>query len=202
MTIVTVTAKTPPSSVLQLTPHGEGGPSTDTVPLIPRSQWQAQPPKPFARHIPVRITVHHEGGRLLTPEDDAEQRLRNVQQWCMGPDRNWADIPYHLLIAPDGTVYEGRDPLTVGETNTEYDTVGHLQICFLGNYNQQKLDDNLVEVLIRLLADACMRYGISPSEIATHRDYSNQTACPGEDIYSYFEDGYIVDRVSNYLDEH
>ena len=167
----------------------------DTIPIMPRSSWRAQPARPFKQHVPVQITVHHEGGKLLTPSDDAKQRLNNIQRWCMGPDRNWADIPYHLLIAADGTVYEGRNPLTVGETNTEYDPTGHLLICFLGNYNEQKLDEKLLQVLIDLLVDSCIKYGISPEEISTHRDHSQQTACPGANIYTYFKSGYVVDQV-------
>ena len=171
----------------------------DTVPIAPRSSWRAAVARPYKKHVPVQITVHHEGGKLLTIADDAKQRLWNVQHWCMGPDRNWTDIPYHLLISPDGTVYQGRDPMTVGETNTEYDPTGHLLICFLGNYNQQKLDDNLLQVLINLLVDSCIKYGISPMDISTHRDHSQQTACPGADIYSYFKSGYILDEVTKLL---
>jgi len=168
----------------------------DTVEIVPKSAWNAQAGRPYKRHVPVKITVHHEGGKLLTKADDAKQRLKNVQTWSMGPDRKWADIPYHLLIAPDGTVYQGRDPLTVGETNTEYDPTGHLLICFLGNYSQQKLDKKLLKVLVNLLADQSIKYNISPTEISTHRDHSKQTTCPGEDIYSYFKSGYIVEAVT------
>lgn len=171
----------------------------DTVMIIPKSEWKAQKARPYKQHIPIKITVHHEGGKILTIGDDARQRLKNVQTWCMGPHRKWTDIPYHLLIAPDGSVYEGRNPLTVGETNTEYDPTGHLLICFLGNYSQQKLDDKLLKVLINLLADQCIKYNISPKDISTHRDHSKQTTCPGEDIYSYFKSGYIVGEVKKAL---
>ncbi len=175
------------------------GTPRDTVTIIPRSEWKAQEARPYKQHAPIKITVHHEGGKILTTGDDARQRLKNIQTWCMGQDRKWTDIPYHLLIAPDGSVYEGRNPQTVGETNTEYDPTGHLLICFLGNYNQQKLDGKLLKVLIRLLADQCIKYNISPDDISTHRDHSKQTACPGEDIYSYFKSGYIVDEVKKVL---
>ena len=168
----------------------------DTVKIWPKSEWKGVEGRPYKQNIPVRITVHHEGGKVLTVNDDAKQRLKNIQTWGMGPDRKWADVPYHLLIAPDGTVFEGRSPLVVGETNTEYDPSGHLLICFLGNYQQQKLDENLLKVLTNLLADQCIKYGISPKEISTHKDHSKQTTCPGEDIYSYFETGYIVKEVS------
>lgn len=169
--------------------------NVDTVKVWPKSKWGGAEGRPYKQHVPVKITVHHEGGKLLTKTDDALQRLKNIQTWGMGPDRKWTDVPYHLLITPDGTVLEGRNPLTVGETNTEYDPTGHLLICFLGNYNQQKLDAHLLKVLTNLLADQCVKYGISPKEISTHRDHSTQTTCPGEDIYAYFKNGYIVKKV-------
>lgn len=166
-----------------------------SYPIVPRESWQAKPAKPYKQHQPIRITVHHEGGRVLNVEDDAAQRLINIQSWCMGPDRNWTDIPYHYLIAPDGTVYEGRNVLTVGETNTDYDPTGHLLISFLGNYNEQEMDENLENVLVNLITFFCKKYNIQPESIATHRDYTGHTNCPGKNLYPYFENKVIVNRV-------
>lgn len=170
-----------------------------SYPIISREAWQAKPAKPYKQHQPIRITVHHEGGRVLNVEDDAAQRLRNIQSWCMGPDRNWADIPYHYLIAPDGTVYEGRSVLTVGETNTDYDPTGHLLISFLGNYNEQEMNENLENVLVNLITFFCKKYNIAPETIATHRDYTGHTNCPGKNLYPYFENKIIVNRVKQQI---
>jgi hypothetical protein len=117
----------------------------------------------------------------------------------MGKDRNWTDVPYHFLIAPDGTVYEGRNALTAGETATEYDPSGHLLISFLGNYEEQMMNENLLDVLTRLIAKLCIQYNISPDTIASHRDHSAMTTCPGKNIYPYFENGYIKKRVKELL---
>ena len=168
----------------------------NVVAIVPRSAWLADSARAYKEHVPVRITVHHEGGRVLTDTADAARRLKNIQTWSMGPDRKWADVPYHFLIAPDGTVYEGRNVNTVGETNTEYNPTGHLLICFLGNYEQQQLNQNLLDVLTKLIAHFCTKYNISPETIATHRDHSKQTTCPGKNIYPYFENGYIKEKVS------
>lgn len=167
----------------------------DTVAIQPRSSWGAQPAKTYKKHQPVRITIHHEGGRVLTENDDAKKRLKNIQTWCMGPERNWTDIPYHYLIAPDGTVYEGRNVLTVGETNTDYDPTGHLLISFLGNYDEQELNDSLVNTLTDLIAYFCIKYDIDPATIASHRDYCGHTGCPGKNIYPYIESKTIVNSV-------
>lgn len=167
--------------------------------IIPRSGWNAAEPRPYKTQVPIRITIHHEGGKVLLATEDAAQRLKNVQTWSMGKDRNWTDIPYHYLIAPDGTVFEGRSPFTVGETNTEYDPTGHLLISFLGNYEKQQLNENLLDVLTRLIAKFCMQYNISPETIGGHRDYSKITSCPSENIYNYIENGYIKKRVIELL---
>ena len=163
--------------------------------VIPRKGWNAAEARSYKSQIPVQITIHHEGGRVLTKTDDAAQRLKNVQTWSMGKDRNWTDIPYHFLIAPDGTIYEGRNPLTAGETATEYDPSGHLLISFLGNYEEQELDEKQLDILTRFLAKMCVQYKISPDKISSHRDHSTMTTCPGKNIYPYIENGFIKNRV-------
>ncbi len=109
--------------------------------IVPRSGWNAAAPKAFRQHTPVKITIHHEG-TAFDSSKDAAKHIKNVQTWGMGKDRNWADIPYHFLVAPDGTIYEGRDVYTVGETATEYDPAGHLLISCLGNFEEQEVPKN------------------------------------------------------------
>lgn len=171
----------------------------DTVQILPRTTWCAQPAKLYKSHKPIRITVHHEGGRVLTADDNAKQRLKNIQTWSMGPDRNWADIPYHYLIAPNGTVYEGRSVFTVGETNTDYDPTGHLLISFLGNYNEQKMNEHLEDVLVKLIVQFCHKFAISPETIATHKDYCKYTNCPGKNLSPYFDNEIIKNRVKEII---
>src|SRR5690606_20607864 len=105
--------------------------------IIPRAEWNAVEAKPFRKHTPKRFTIHHTGV-AFDKSRDAAQHIRNTQVWGMGPDRQWSDIPYHFLIAPTGQIFEGRDPFTEGESNTTYDTAGHLQINLLGNFGQQE----------------------------------------------------------------
>lgn len=166
--------------------------------IHPRTVWNAADPRPFARHEPVRITVHHEGTKLL-PSDDAIRKIKGIQTWGMGPDRNWADVPYHFFIAPDGKIYKGRDINTTGETNTEYDPTGHLLICCLGNYEVQEVPSEQLSSLIKLIAWCSINYKIPYETLATHRDYSKQTTCPGKNLYQYFTNGYIKEEVKKRL---
>ncbi|MBP6591238.1 MAG: N-acetylmuramoyl-L-alanine amidase [Chitinophagaceae bacterium] len=166
--------------------------------INPRSSWNAVAPKAFATHVPVRITVHHEGTKLLAT-DDAIRKIKGIQTWGMGPDRKWADVPYHFFIAPDGKIYEGRDINTVGETNTEYNPAGHLLICCLGNYEEYEVPEAQLQSLIHLIAWCSTTYKIPAETLATHRDFSKQTTCPGKNLYKYFESGVIKEGVRKIL---
>jgi hypothetical protein len=162
--------------------------------IIPRSGWNAAEPRVYKTHVPVRITVHHEGTKLEVTAD-AAKKIKAIQTWGMGPDRNWVDIPYHFLISPGGQIYEGRNVNTVGETATEYDPTGHLLITCLGNLEQQEVSKEQLASLIKLIAYCSNKYNIPYQTMATHRDYSKQTTCPGKNLYQYFENGYIMKEV-------
>ena len=172
--------------------------STKEISINPRSTWNAADPKPFKQHVPERITIHHEGTKF-EKSDDAAKHIKNVQTWGMGKDRNWIDIPYHFLIDLNGNIYEGRNIFTVGETATEYDPTGHLLITCMGNFEEQDVSDEQLEALIRLIAYCCNQYQISPETIASHKDYSNQTVCPGKNLYKYLENNYIKNEVKKIL---
>ena len=165
------------------------------VTIVPRSVWNAADPRPFKQHVPRQITIHHEGTRLeLTA--DAAKKIKAIQTWGMGPDRAWVDIPYHFLIAPNGTIYEGRNVYTVGETATEYDPTGHLLITCLGNLEEQEVTEAQLNALINLIAHCSKTYNIPFETLASHRDYSKQTTCPGKNLYQYLQNGYIKNEVA------
>jgi N-acetyl-anhydromuramyl-L-alanine amidase AmpD len=172
--------------------------STKEININPRSTWNAAEPRPFKQHVPERITIHHEGTKF-EKSDDAAKHIKNVQTWGMGKDRNWIDIPYHFLIASNGNIYEGRNIFTVGETATEYDPTGHLLITCLGNFEEQDVSEEQLESLIRLIAYCCNQYQISPETIASHKDYSDQTVCPGKNLYKFLENNYIKNEVKKIL---
>lgn len=170
----------------------------DRLRMISRTEWQANDPRPYRIHVPVRITIHHEGTTLLLT-DDAAKKIKRIQVWGMGTDRNWADIPYHFLLAPDGSIYEGRDVFTVGETATEYDPTGHLLISCLGNLEEQEVTEQQLASLIKLISYCSKKYKLPIETLASHKDYSSQTSCPGKNLYKYLENGYIKTEVKKLI---
>jgi hypothetical protein len=169
--------------------------------IIPRSAWNAAPAKPFPTHTPDRITFHHEG-TLFTDTMLAADKLKRIQTWGMGPDRKWADIPYHFLIDLQGNIWEGRDVLTVGETNTSYDPKGHILISVLGEYETKQIpNEKQVRSVVNLMAYLCQKYSILPDSIRGHKDYCRpgETDCPGKNWYPYLENGYFKREVAKKL---
>lgn len=162
--------------------------------IEPRSSWNALPAKQYTQQIPVRITVHHEGTRLEMG-DDVVKKINAIQRWGMGADKKWADIPYHFLIAPDGTIFEGRNAFTVGETSTEYDPAGHLLICCLGNRETDPVPEAQLESLVKLIVYSSKKFNIPVDSLGTHKDHSTQTTCPGKYLYQYFQDSSVYKRV-------
>jgi hypothetical protein len=172
--------------------------SLPSIVIEPRSAWQAAEPRPYKSHIPVRLTIHHEG-TMLEPTSDGAAKIHAIQKWGMGPDRKWADIPYHFLIAPNGRIYEGRNVMTAGETATEYDPAGHLLITCLGNLEVQELPAAQLASLVSLTAWCSRKYGIPLSTLSSHRDHSSQTTCPGKNLYAYLQNGYIRTQADSIL---
>ena len=161
-----------------------------TVPESIRHSTEAGGPanRLRVRHTLTHVTLHHSGSaEPLRPEDDVVEKLRNLQTWGES-DRGWWDVPYHFLIGLDGTIYEGRSYDYMGETNTRYDPRGHLLISVMGNYNLQEPTPEQLSAIEDLMAWSAARFGIPLDRIQGHSDLA-PTACPGDNLRKYLQDG-------------
>lgn len=165
--------------------------------LVTAETWGSRPdPIPAERrHTPKYVTLHH-AGVLWTPDRDPVEFIRNMQAWgkrrpeIEAPPRNtyWPDLPYHFLIAPDGTIYEGRPLQYEPESNTKYDLTGHLGVELMGNFEQQRPSPAQVESAVRLVAWLVTKFDLPLEAISTHGKVAKgQTTCPGRDFARYFE---------------
>ncbi len=162
--------------------------------VISRSDWGWQPlDKGLPQHSINKITIHH-GGEEFAEDKDMIQYLRNLQSWSRS-EKKWIDIPYHFMIDLKGNIYEARPINYPGDTNTDYDVTGHALICVVGNYEVQKLSDASLKSLVKLTAFLKEKYRVELKNIKGHKDYSNQTVCPGKDLYKYLEDGSFIKMV-------
>ncbi|GAB3210688.1 peptidoglycan recognition protein family protein [Marinactinospora thermotolerans] len=121
------------------------------------------------------ITVHH---TALAVNGDPAAAVRAVYH-LHAVEQAWGDIGYHLLIGPDGTIYEGRYSgedqvpvfagLPVG-TGAEVVTAGHvggynsgnIGVCLLGDFTGEMPTQAAQDSLVRVLALLCLVTGVDP----------------------------------------
>jgi hypothetical protein len=166
-------------------------PAPEGVRYVSRSAWGAKPPTAEMRtHSLRRITIHHTAERQR-PERPVEDKLRGLQRFSQSagtlgngrPKLPWADVPYHLYVAADGSVAEGRPLRFVGDSNTPYDPTGHLLIVVEGNFEEETLAPAQRRSLDALVLSMARRYRISGDSIAAHKDFT-ETLCPGRSLYA------------------
>ncbi|MBW3579123.1 MAG: peptidoglycan recognition protein family protein [Actinobacteria bacterium] len=166
-------------------------------PVVCRADWAASAPTgPYRRHTIERLTVHHTAVVNDDPSREPDllrQHQRNHQA------RGFVDLAYHLMIARDGTVYEGRAVTAVGETFTDYDPAGHFLPCLEGNFDRQEPSDAQLAALADVLAWAAVTFGVPPETIRGHRSYA-ATRCPGDALQRVVDDGslerWVTERIA------
>jgi hypothetical protein len=172
------------------------------LPIIKVEDWGGTRLSAEARakakpHVPTQITLHH-GGVAFLRDKDPQQYLRNLQTWSRNT-RGWIDTPYHYLIDLDGRVYEGRDVLIAGDTNTNYDPSGHALIVVLGNFEDVEPNPAQLDAVISTMTMLAKRFAIAPDKIAGHKDFASDTACPGKSLYPYLQNGFFQREVAKRL---
>jgi len=166
------------------------------VSVMSVEQWGGTPADPAKarRQTISHITLHHQGETYPVGKDPIAY-LRNLQTWSRNT-KHWLDIPYHYIIDLDGKVYAGRDIGYAGDTNTEYDPVGHALIEVVGNFEEVEPNAAQLKAVADLMAALALKYHLPLDAIASHKDYSAQTVCPGEHLYAYLQDGYFKREVA------
>ena len=155
------------------------------------------PETPEKRHIVTHITLHH-AGVPFPKGKDIIQYMRNLQSWSRS-EKKWIDLPYHYVIDLEGKIYEGRDIQYAGDTNTEYNPVGHALIEVVGNFEEVEPNQEQLDAVVRTMSWLAVKYNVPVDSIRAHKDYSAITVCPGKNLYRYIENGYFRENVSKNL---
>ncbi len=184
-----------PLLTLSCAHRAEAPPAAPAPAIVSVQAWGGTPADTSrARmHQIRRITLHH-GGTPFTRDRDVAQHLRNLQDWSRR-EKGWIDIPYHYVIDLDGRIYEARDIRFAGDTNTEYDPVGHALVMVLGNYEEAEPTPAQLAAVADTMAMLAARFGLGVEAIAAHRDYSARTVCPGRHLYRFLQDGSLAAAV-------
>lgn len=157
--------------------------------IVSRAGWGAKPATGVTNLVPSRVTMcvlHHTTGTYAGP-----QSVRNIQAFHQGPSRKWADIAYGFLVAPDGTIYEGRGWGKQGAHARGQNSVS-IGIAFIGD-GRLPIPD-AARVSIAWLADeADRRFGTLRR--VGHRDVGS-TVCPGDALHGWWMSGAVLPAVT------
>lgn len=196
-------------------------------PVVSRTAWgcpdgqgsRATPAYRFVTHLIVHHTA--ESNTLRSGEQTWSDRVRAI--WSFHTfSRGWGDIGYNFLIAPDGTIYEGRgggDNVVGFHDTANYGSMG---VALIGTYEAVEPTAVALESLVSLLAWKANQNDIAPKgssyyhgcylspycsapnavvmNIAGHIHVTpGRTACPGQRVINLLPT--IRNRVQAYIDE-
>ena len=167
--------------------------------IITAKQWGGTPAidSLAKRQTITHITLHHQGETFPENRDPAEY-LRSLQKWSRG-EKHWIDIPYHYIIDLKGKIYEGRDINYAGDTNTEYNPMGHALIEVVGNFEEVEPNQLQLDALVNTMTWLALKYNIPVDSIRAHKDYSSMTVCPGKNLYRFMQNGYLHEKIKEKL---
>ncbi len=177
-------------------------PSVSKPKIISAKNWGSDPlPIPESRkHQPRFITLHHAGVEWKAG-DDPFVKAQNLQSWGKKTveegGKDWPDLPYHFLIAPDGRILEGRPTKYEPETNTSYNVTGHIGVLLWGNFEVQRVSPAQVESAVQLVAWLAQEHQVEDKWIRGHQEVGTETDCPGKDFSRYLKDGRFNTWVNN-----
>jgi hypothetical protein len=120
--------------------------------------------------------LHHTTGTYASA-----QTVRNIQAFHQGPTRKWADIAYSFLVAPDGTIFEGRGWGKQGAHAKGYNS-SSIGIAYIGDGRTLPPVEALASIAW-LSDEADRRFGTLRR--VGHRDVGS-TVCPGDALHGWW----------------
>ena len=171
-----------------------GAAAADGV-ILPRSAWGARPPRPGGRpHTITRMTIHH-SAVALPDNRGIVARLQQHQRYHQD-DQGWIDIAYHYAVDRNGNIFALRDTAIAGDTATDYDTTGHFLVLCEGNFDEETVSDAQLNGAALICAWAARQFGITTATLASHKEVTPVTSCPGSGLESHLTSGDLKRRIS------
>lgn len=158
------------------------------LPIIPRAAWGARDVAGLRWspqfHPAQSITIHHTVSALFPDHSASVRAVYNYHADSMG----WGDVGYHLLIDPNGRIYQGRGGTPLGTPVFQAPPVagiappvvtaghvgnynnGNIGIGLLGDYTHRPPSAAAVGATIDCVRALCNATGIDPRGGITYRN--------------------------------
>jgi hypothetical protein len=139
---------------------------------------------PFRRQIDV-VHMHH----TWRPNRSMYNGLATIEAMYQFHTREngWSDIAQHISIAPDGTIWTGRDwndPPASAKGFNGNSMHGPFMFEMIGDFDVGKdpWDDPQKDTAIKVIALVQERFGLPVEALRLHNQMTNQKTCPGTGI--------------------
>lgn len=157
--------------------------------IVTRQAWGAKQPLSGMKPQHAAGIILHNTGVQKNHSISLDHKMRGLQAFSqktgeVSPGHmkpSWPDIPYHYYIDADGRIAEGRDPNFAGDTNTNYDTSGYIQIVVEGEFEKEIPSTEQISALRDLLTWLLRSKGLAVENITVHKDHA-PTDCPGKNL--------------------
>jgi hypothetical protein len=164
-----------------------------TIKLIPRTSWNARPQSPGGAISPfseVGAVIHWEGTGWKWSWNHLTcfSKVREIQNYHMDV-KGWSDIAYNFLACPHGFVFEGRGLNKRSAANGDFNvnTLYYAIQCMWGTAAGVAPTNELLTAA-REAIDYVRVVGGAGQVLLGHRN-TNQTDCPGDEIYAWLKKG-------------
>ena len=164
----------------------------DAPVILPRSAWDEEGDRPEGRpqHAIRRLVIHH----TYRPDRwNGPETIRGIFRHHTRV-MLWADIGYHFVVAPDGTIYLARHPHLIGAhcggrtpagVERIFSNTGSLGIAAIGDYSEADPPSEQVKGMTHLLFWLSKEYELNPrTDWFGHAENCEPpiTACPGRGL--------------------
>jgi len=165
------------------------------VRLYSRAEIGLVPPEDTTTLNPSFGTTKHWEGPHMGAFSHAScfTKIRGIQAFHMGPQRNWVDIAYTGLVCPHGYAFEGRGVFhrtAANGTNTGNNTA--YAVCYLGGENDPFTEE--AKLAERAFSNYLRTHGSAGQNVNCHRDWK-ATACPGDTICAWVDSGEPIPNI-------
>lgn len=146
------------------------------------SEWGMKiPSKKFTKHSPTGIVIHNMGtGSPLYKsweKNGSISCLKSIEKHHVSTNK-WDAIGYHLIIMPDGTIWEGR-PLDVVGAHVAGKNTTRIGVLVYGSFDVEQPTLEQIQSLKDVLIYLKNIYPIK--KILTHKELAS-TKCPGSEL--------------------
>lgn len=142
---------------------------------------------PFARVIDA-VHMHHTWSPTHADYQAKGGLQTIVDMWRYHTQvKGWSDIAQHISIAPDGSIWTGRDWNRAPASAVGYNgssAVGPFMFETIGNFDQgqDRLEGEQRKTVLAVIALVQERFQLAPETLRFHRQMTDQKSCPGTGV--------------------